>query len=58
MSKIRMNDVIWRKYTGMEGIIERERDKEEGENMEILGCEDMNEDIKIKGVKINKSVKS
>jgi hypothetical protein len=53
-----MNDVIWRKYTGMEGIIERERDKEEGENMEILGCEDMNEDIKIKGVKINKSVKS
>ncbi len=42
----------------MEGIIERERDKDGGEKWEILGREDMNEDIKIKGVKINKSVKS
>jgi hypothetical protein len=31
MSKIRMNDGIWRKYAVMEGIIERERDKDGGE---------------------------
>jgi hypothetical protein len=43
-----MNDGIWREYGVMEGIIERERDKVGGENWEILGCEDMNEDIKQK----------
>lgn len=53
-----MNDGIWRKYEVMEGIIEMERDKDGGRKLRDIGVWRHEWRHKIKGVKINKRVKS